>query len=292
MLEQQILPPSALLAAAPPVTNADDEQDFQVGAARLPAPNRQQKRAHAGGPAILPAGHSGLRPRADRHQGGPRGAIHRPVWQPAQCHRARGRTTKTRRHVAKSRRRSKRQDNAIDDKNTENQAASPASPAASPVVTDAGGAPSLSNIAAPTQGPTVKDDQPTTAGDVENDTAQDEHAKSRASATAVQNAAPRSAAAQASLTNPGQGEAAANSDIAKNRLIQAGANGAGKVETEKSDGAGDNVPKVAQQADQQNTAAKAAPQPAPAAIDAINTIAAPQAQTSPVVAAQPASTSR
>jgi flagellar hook-length control protein FliK len=283
--QPQILPPPPL-PPQPPVLSADDASDLQIGAA---APAGAQPPAPAGAkPASNPSeiessgtAPSGAGAEDPAKTGAPeieppkpavtaQAPIFSPVANPA--------ATPSPQHAAN------------EDEDTDNQAAEPAASAPVPVVTDNAVAPNLAKIAAATQGPAIQDAPAGNADDVESDTAQAEHAKSRASAMGIEHAAPRSAAAKASLANPGQDKTteAAKPGAPKNRVIQTDAGGAGKSETEKSAAAESDSPKLAPQPELQTAAnSKAAPQPAPAAIEAVNTIAAPQAQSSPVAAAAP-----
>jgi len=168
--------------------------------------------------------------------------------------------------------------NVVEDETADEQTATPA--ASGNDIADIAAAPAPGKSGTVPQAPTVTDQPAAKTADVPNDSAQSEHAKSRASATAIQNAAPQSAAAKTTLTNPGHGETEPKAGAPKARLVQPDANSEGKGETEKSD-----APTALPQPAPQEAAPKAAPQPAPNAIDAINSIAAPQAQSSPVAAA-------
>jgi hypothetical protein len=170
-------------------------------------------------------------------------------------------------------------DQAEEDENAGTQATEPA-PATASVAPEVAAGPST-DTSGP-QVPAVTEPPAAKIAEAPNVSAQSEHAKSRASATGVEHAAPQSAAAKTTLSNPGLTETAAKAGTPKTRSPQADAGSESKVDTEKGD-----APKVAlQPALQEHVATpKAAPQPAPNAIDAINSIAAPQAQSSPIAAA-------
>ena len=133
------------------------------------------------------------------------------------------------------------------------------------------------------------------AGDGESGPPASDASKSRAAPNGVQHAAAHSAAARASLSNPGLENQAKDDPIksgaAKSRVLPTQAGNTGKSDGGKSDASnGDASKAAATQPDVQNipAAPKATPQPAPAAIADVTTIAAPQASASAVATATPA----
>ena len=172
------------------------------------------------------------------------------------------------------------------------EASESASQPASPLPeTAANSTPPASSVKS-AQAPIAAGKPVTTDADVESQIPQSTDSKSRASATGIEHAAPHSAAARATLTNPGSAhrdsdEAFKNNsfknDAAKSNPAQTDIAAASEIQ--KNDAPKSDDVKV--QPDIQNlvNSAKSAPLPAAAAIDAVNAIAAPQALASPVATA-------